>query len=114
SSVLPDRQSDDECCAGSWSAFDGHSAPMRLHDMFYDRQPETRPSGVPGTVFVNTVKPFKDVRLITQRNSWTVVLKSNNRALLVPAQLNLYCDARFASMFESVIKQIKNDLFEAN
>src|SRR6516164_6430886 len=101
--ALFQRQVDDKRRAGARSALQLNGPTMGLYCMLHDREPKTAPSGISRSVLVNTVKALKNVRLIAEWDTRSVVVDRHNRFATVGANFDQYADTRFAPVFKRII-----------
>ena len=66
-------------------AFHRNLSSVCLDNIFHDREPEPRSARIARAVFVNAIKPFKDVGLVAEWDARPVVGKSDADIVFVPS-----------------------------
>ena len=87
-------------------AFDPNPAAMRLDDIFHDREPEPGAAGVAGSVLVDAVEPFEDVRLVVGGNAGSVVGDADTNFRVMTGGGDADAGIFGAAMSEGVAEQV--------
>src|SRR6516162_4122209 len=81
--------------------------------MFYNRKSEPGSACISRTILMDPIESLKNARLVAQRNPWAVIFKSNDHVATVVSRGDFQFDPVGAAVFQSILDEVEDDLFQA-